>query len=113
MAGIQDNPQKIRCTQSCSVPSLGVIMNSGEERVFTDPDVIRSLLNTGNFESIDGGESVSLAATGSVDVDATDAALVLAEDKGLDLSQIEGTGHGGRITKGDVENYIEALGGDK
>jgi pyruvate/2-oxoglutarate dehydrogenase complex dihydrolipoamide acyltransferase (E2) component len=36
-------------------------------------------------------------------VEATDAAVRLADELGLDLSTIQGTGAGGKITKGDVE----------
>lgn len=34
----------------------------------------------------------------------------LAEKLGIELSLIEGTGQRGRITKGDVEKYAEAVG---
>ena len=37
------------------------------------------------------------------DISTTGAAAELAADLGVDLSQIEGTGKGGRITKADVE----------
>ena len=40
--------------------------------------------------------------------DATEAARELAEAEGLDLSEIEGTGSGGRVTKGDVEDALDA-----
>ena len=43
-----------------------------------------------------------------VDVDITDAARELAEEHGVDLSTIEGTGKDGRILKGDVEKAIRA-----
>ena len=39
-------------------------------------------------------------------VNATDSAITLAEEHDLDLSTIEGSGQGGRITKGDVESAI-------
>lgn len=45
-------------------------------------------------------------ATGRVEpraVDATDAAEELADEHGIDLSEIEGSGKGGRILKGDIE----------
>lgn len=38
----------------------------------------------------------------------TGAAKALAEEEGLDLSSIEGTGSGGRITKADVEAALAA-----
>lgn len=40
------------------------------------------------------------------DVEATVAAMDLAEEHGVDLSQVSGTGEDGRITKPDVEAYI-------
>lgn len=35
--------------------------------------------------------------------DATDAAKALAEEKGVDVDALEGSGEGGRVTKDDVE----------
>lgn len=40
------------------------------------------------------------------EVEASAAARELAEAEGVDLSQVEGTGKDGNITKGDVEDYI-------
>jgi pyruvate/2-oxoglutarate dehydrogenase complex dihydrolipoamide acyltransferase (E2) component len=42
------------------------------------------------------------------DVDATDSARELATQEGVNLRDVEGTGADGRVTKGDVEDYIEA-----
>jgi len=39
---------------------------------------------------------------------ATESAVELAAAKGVDLAQVTGTGTDGRITKGDVQNYIDA-----
>jgi pyruvate/2-oxoglutarate dehydrogenase complex dihydrolipoamide acyltransferase (E2) component len=41
------------------------------------------------------------------EVDATPAAEELAEEEGVDLSEVEGTGAGGRVTKPDVEAAVE------
>lgn len=41
------------------------------------------------------------------EIDITPAALELAEEHGLDLTQIEGTGKDGRILKGDVDKAIK------
>lgn len=38
--------------------------------------------------------------------DATDAAAALADQEGIDLAGVTGTGSGGRITKGDVEAFL-------
>lgn len=40
------------------------------------------------------------------EVDATDAARELAEENGVSLADVEGSGEGGRVTKGDVEAYL-------
>lgn len=39
--------------------------------------------------------------------DATDSAVKLAKEAGIDLGEVTGTGAGGRITKADVEALIE------
>lgn len=41
-------------------------------------------------------------------VNATDAAVALAEEAGIDLSSVKGSGDGGRITKADVQASIDA-----
>ena len=46
------------------------------------------------------------------DIDATDAARREARERGLDLTQIEGTGSGGRITVGDVVEFAEEQSGE-
>lgn len=38
------------------------------------------------------------------------AVLMLAQENGIDLSQLEGTGVGGRVTKRDVRRYLEGRG---
>lgn len=44
------------------------------------------------------------------EIDATEAAMQLADDEDIDLAEIEGTGKDGRVTKGDVESAIDARG---
>jgi len=46
----------------------------------------------------------------SEDVNATQGAVDLAESEGVDLTQVQGTGDGGRITKADVEAYLAEQG---
>lgn len=40
------------------------------------------------------------------EVDATDAAVDLAVDEGINLDNVEGTGANGRILLGDVEDHV-------
>jgi pyruvate/2-oxoglutarate dehydrogenase complex dihydrolipoamide acyltransferase (E2) component len=47
------------------------------------------------------------------EIDATDAARREAKERGLDLTQIEGTGTDGRITVDDVKKAAEAAEGDE
>lgn len=49
-----------------------------------------------------------LVGTGGDEIDATDGAKELADEEGVDLSQVQGTGKDGRITKEDVEDHISA-----
>ena len=42
------------------------------------------------------------------DITTTGAAADLAQELGIDLSEVEGTGLHGKITKGDVEKYAAA-----
>lgn len=42
---------------------------------------------------------------------ASPLAKKLAEDKGIDLRQLKGSGDGGRIVKNDIDNYINVSGG--
>lgn len=48
-------------------------------------------------------EEAAEVETSEVDIEATDAASRKAEELNVDLSSVEGTGQGGRITVGDVE----------
>ena len=46
------------------------------------------------------------SADGTSAVTATDTALALAAEHGIDLAKVAGTGKDGRITKGDVEKLV-------
>jgi pyruvate/2-oxoglutarate dehydrogenase complex dihydrolipoamide acyltransferase (E2) component len=46
-------------------------------------------------------------AAAESEVDATESAVALAEENGVDLSEVEGTGTDGRITKADVQAYLD------
>jgi large subunit ribosomal protein L21 len=47
-------------------------------------------------------------AEAAVEINITDAARKLAEEHGIDLAGLEGSGAGGRILKGDVDKAIRA-----
>lgn len=51
--------------------------------------------------------------SGSADgISASAAAKALAAEKGVDLTQVAGTGKDGAVTKGDVETYLASAGAD-
>ena len=52
-------------------------------------------------------EAEEAEAEADVEVNATDAAERKAEERGVDISTVEGTGQGGRITVGDVDKAAE------
>lgn len=56
-------------------------------------------------EAAAGAEAATVE--GPAEVEITDAARDLAEEHGIDLASIEGTGKDGRILKGDVEKAIK------
>jgi len=57
---------------------------------------------------IETEEHVFVRAVGGEGPNATDGALELATSEGLDITEVTGTGKGGRITKADVEAYLAA-----
>lgn len=64
--------------------------------------------------------AVATPAAESADQKVTPVAKKIAEEKGIDLSQVTGTGAGGKVTKADVEGFVpsadsaagESAGGD-
>lgn len=59
-------------------------------------------LGEGYFEIV-GAEKTT---ANPVKANATDAAIALAEERGIDLADVTGTGAGGKITKGDIEALV-------
>jgi pyruvate dehydrogenase E2 component (dihydrolipoamide acetyltransferase) len=49
---------------------------------------------------------VAAAPVSNANVKASPVARKMAEEKGIDLSTVKGSGPGGRIIKGDIENYV-------
>ncbi|HTO35551.1 MAG TPA: dihydrolipoamide acetyltransferase family protein, partial [Flavobacterium sp.] len=80
----------------------GVVANFGKEEVKTET---KSEITSAEPQK----ESTANKNTESADtkgrIFASPLAKKIAEDKGIDLSQVTGTGENGRITKADVENY--------
>lgn len=70
-----------------------------------------SRINEERWEEVgDGSYRRRSGAAGTVEEDgpnATDAAVALADELGVDLSAVEGTGAEGRITVGDVRAASE------
>lgn len=56
--------------------------------------------------SADYGVTPEPTAAAVGDVNATQGAIDLAAAEGVDLTQVTGTGDGGRVTKADVEAYL-------
>lgn len=59
-------------------------------------------------EEVAEAKAAAPEAEAAVEIDITDAARKLAEENGIDLAGLEGSGAGGRILKGDVEKAIRA-----
>jgi len=57
---------------------------------------------------VEAESAVVVPAEAPAEVDATDTARSLAEENGIDLATIEGTGKEGRILKSDVAKAIKA-----
>jgi pyruvate/2-oxoglutarate dehydrogenase complex dihydrolipoamide acyltransferase (E2) component len=83
---------------------------SSEAGGATEQDLEDAAVNqlSGDVATAAGGSEgeetmVEKAEDISVDVDATEAAVRLAEKNKVDLSDVEGSGADGRITKSDVE----------
>lgn len=59
-------------------------------------------------EERDRAEACGTITVQTSSVDATPAAAVLADEHGIDLAGVKGTGAGGKIIKGDVQAYLDA-----
>lgn len=78
-----------------------VQLSPGETYTLSD-DIAQTLIDHGDVVGLQDYETQTQPPP---ETKATAAAEELAEEKGVDLSEVEGTGSGGRVTKGDVEGY--------
>jgi pyruvate/2-oxoglutarate dehydrogenase complex dihydrolipoamide acyltransferase (E2) component len=68
--------------------------------------------------TLSGADTVTSRASGpqvpvsQQNVDATKGARDLAEAKGVNLTDVEGSGEDGKITKGDVQKHLDSLSGN-
>jgi len=89
--------QQIQNTSTTSIPTEKTT-TSASANVSSSSVVSNSSSPTTPVSSIDTGR-----------IKASPLAKKLAKEKGIDLSQIKGTGENGRITKRDIENYQPAI----
>lgn len=91
--------------QAGEPPTASVEEREGEEPPYSDQRRYDALDSREHASAEASLKNVSLADPDSVN--ATDGAKELAETEGVDLSAVEGSGSGGRITKSDVEKHLE------
>lgn len=53
-------------------------------------------------------EAKKAGAIETSEVNATAGAISFAKEQGIDLSEVEGSGENGRISKADVESYVQS-----
>jgi 2-oxoisovalerate dehydrogenase E2 component (dihydrolipoyl transacylase) len=96
---------------AASAPSQTATPRTTSESVPQQPGAQRQASPSSSMSS-SSPASASSSATATAerpdlsDVRATPAVRKLAAENGIDISQIEGTGLGGRVSKKDVEDYI-------
>jgi len=89
--------QQIQNTSTTSIPTEKTT-TSASANVSSSAVVSNSSSPTTTVSSIDTGR-----------IKASPLAKKLAKEKGIDLSQVKGTGENGRIIKRDIENYQPAI----
>jgi len=89
--------QQIQNTSTTSIPTEKTT-TSASANVSSSAVVSNSSSPTTTVSSIDTGR-----------IKASPLAKKLAKEKGIDLSQVKGTGENGRITKRDIENYQPSI----
>jgi pyruvate/2-oxoglutarate dehydrogenase complex dihydrolipoamide acyltransferase (E2) component len=88
-----------------------VIVRSAKKADGTYKAIVRQreggeYLRNGDDDSEPQDEGNPFSDVADDDADATDAAIELALSHGIDLSNVEGTGEGGRILKSDVQDQL-------
>jgi 2-oxoisovalerate dehydrogenase E2 component (dihydrolipoyl transacylase) len=110
----QPTPSQSAPSQSSSAtpasPSASATPRATSESVPSQPQRASSAAPSVSSSSAQPSASASSTATAErpdlSDVRATPAVRKLASENGIDISQLEGTGLGGRVSKKDVEDYI-------
>lgn len=74
-----------------------------QDRIITVTDAVYEIYGPGGSSHLAYIERV---AVDPVEVNATRGAQVLANQEGVDLTKIKGTGLDGRITKDDVRRWV-------
>jgi pyruvate/2-oxoglutarate dehydrogenase complex dihydrolipoamide acyltransferase (E2) component len=101
-----DSPAPARASSSAAMPQA----QPPSSATPTSPSARASSSSAPSMSSSSPQPSASATATAErpdlSDVRATPAVRKLAADNGIDISQIEGTGLGGRVSKKDIEDYI-------
>ncbi len=81
--------------------------SAGLLEIVSHPDLSAEVLENTNNEYVPSSVHVVDGAEQQVDVNATPSAFQMASEEKIDLSQIAGSGDGGRIHKSDVDLFIE------
>ncbi len=84
---------------------------SSEEKESSSTKAIEDKKTTSAKVSEDKGRSESQSTSNEGRIFASPLAKKLAEEKGINLRQVRGSGENGRIVKSDIENYQPAAGG--
>lgn len=82
---------------------------AGYDHTLRGQDTLRSSPNqaASDLERHSAGDfSKEELAGANENVDATEGARELAESEGVNMTDVEGTGENGRVTKSDVESYL-------
>jgi pyruvate/2-oxoglutarate dehydrogenase complex dihydrolipoamide acyltransferase (E2) component len=98
---VMQDPHVFEIVEETAVPTEGLSIEAEEILPMGDVSPVAAAQNP-------GVTSHPQATTGQVTVaDASHFAVKLADENGIDLSQVKGTGENGRILKSDVEALIK------